>query len=121
MTRDDILRLVEESGFDLYMFSSKGRDSFELFANLVAAHEREACEKLAEPKYKRPCSCERCDCGNQGNAEEVAVWDAEMAIFKAIRARGSDPCPECGGAGIILVPNTDVMPCPHCLSNNPTG
>lgn len=45
MTRDDILQLVEEAGFELYMFSSKGRDSFERFANLVAAQERKACEQ----------------------------------------------------------------------------
>jgi len=50
MTRDDILRLVEESGFDLNMFSSTGRDYFERFAALVAATEREACAKLCEQK-----------------------------------------------------------------------
>jgi len=50
MTRDDIMRMAEEAGFNLYMFSPTRRDYFEPFAALVAAHEREACAKLCEQK-----------------------------------------------------------------------
>jgi hypothetical protein len=108
MTRDDILQLVEEAGFELYMFSSKGRDSFELFASLVAAYERKACAKVLEENAK---AC----------VKDSLMYKVLMSNAAAIRARGSEPCPECGGARIILVPNTDVMPCPHCLSNTSTG
>ena len=50
--------------------------------------EREACAKIAEPKGPRPCDCTDCYCGNFGDAEEVAQWDADMWIAKAIRERG---------------------------------
>jgi len=53
MTRDDILRLVEESGFDLDMFSSTGRDYFERFATLVAEHERERIKTLNAPEIEK--------------------------------------------------------------------
>lgn len=46
----------------------------------------EKCAKIAEPNGPRPCDCERCDCHNQGDAEAVARWDADMATAKAIRA-----------------------------------
>jgi hypothetical protein len=48
MTREDIIRLAEEAGFDLYMFSPTGRDNFERFAALVAYEEREACAMACE-------------------------------------------------------------------------
>lgn len=46
----------------------------------------EQCAKLVEPKRPRPCDCERCDCGNSGDLEAVAAWDADAANAKAIRA-----------------------------------
>ena len=70
--------------------------------------EREACAKVLEENAK---AC----------VKDSLMYKVLMSNAMAIRARGSEPCPECGGAGIILVPNTDVMPCPHCLSLNPTG
>ena len=138
MTRDDILRLVEESGFDLNMFSPTGRDFFERFAELVAAAERERSVKVVEKwleetfdeilavsRQFRLAEREKCAMVVEENAKacvkDSLMYKVLMSNAIAIRARGSDPCPECGGAGIILVPNTDVMPCPHCLSNNPTG
>jgi len=76
MTRDDILRLVEESGFDLNMFSPTGRDFFERFAELVAAEEREACAKV--------CDALVAD-GMRGTPE----WNSGVLnCVAAIRARG---------------------------------
>lgn len=50
----------------------------------------EACAKVAEPKSPRPCDCERCYCHNQGDADAVAAWDAEMAVAINIRALAPD-------------------------------
>jgi len=46
----------------------------------------EACARLVEPKRPRPCDCERCYCGNNGDLEAVTAWDADAANAKAIRA-----------------------------------
>ena len=48
MTRNDIIRLAEESGLEdgLYPYGALW-ESIEQFAALVAAAEREACAKLA--------------------------------------------------------------------------
>jgi len=53
MTRDDIIRMAREAGD--YLVDKRGREDFifdsygiELFANLVAAAEREACADVAE-------------------------------------------------------------------------
>ena len=57
-------------------------------ANDALKSEREECAKLCEPKAPRPCDCERCDCGNSGDAWDVAQWDEATALAKAIRERG---------------------------------
>ena len=45
MTRDDIIRMAREAGFDDFFT----RDlALERFANLVAAAEREACARVCE-------------------------------------------------------------------------
>lgn len=50
MTRDDVIRMAREAGWQEDMFGIGIWDSKELnvFANLVAAHEREECAKLCE-------------------------------------------------------------------------
>jgi hypothetical protein len=50
MTRDDIIRMAREAGWQEDMFGIGIWDSKELnvFANLVAAAEREECAKLCE-------------------------------------------------------------------------
>ncbi len=50
MTREDIIRMAREAGWQEDMFGIGIWDSKELnvFANLVAAAEREACAKLCE-------------------------------------------------------------------------
>lgn len=47
MTRDEIIRISQESGFDPVTDIGSKFELFELFAKLVAEAEREACEKLA--------------------------------------------------------------------------
>jgi len=109
MTREDIVRMAWECG--ILMRSHEHQEEptkIERFAALIAAYERKACEKVLEENAK---AC----------VKDSLMYKVLMSNAMAIRARGSEPCPECGGAGIILVPNTDVMPCPHCLSLNPTG
>jgi hypothetical protein len=46
MTKEDIIEMAREAGFDpdLWIYT----DTFERFAALVAAAEREACAKVAE-------------------------------------------------------------------------
>jgi len=44
MTKDDIIRMAKEAGFE----RTKMHKALERFANLVAAEEREACIKLLE-------------------------------------------------------------------------
>jgi hypothetical protein len=50
MTRDDIIRMAQEAGWQEDMFGIGIWDSQELnvFAKLVAATEREACAKVVE-------------------------------------------------------------------------
>ena len=45
---------------------------------------REAAAEKAKPKYPRPCDCEGCYCGNPGDNQAAAEWDAENALYRAI-------------------------------------
>lgn len=47
---------------------------------------REMAAKCVEPSERRPCACDRCDCGNQDGAQAVAVWDALHEEAKRIHA-----------------------------------
>jgi hypothetical protein len=55
MTREDIIRMAMEAGFEADMFGRGIWDSsdFNRFAALVAAHERETCAVVAENEYTR--------------------------------------------------------------------
>jgi hypothetical protein len=48
MTRDDIIKMTREAGFNPVSYMGANLESFERFAALVAAAEREACAKLCE-------------------------------------------------------------------------
>ena len=48
MTRDEVIRWALEAGFDIDIFSLKGRNCFKRFAARVAAAEREECAKRCE-------------------------------------------------------------------------
>jgi hypothetical protein len=60
----------------------------------VALAERERCAVAISPQSERPCDCNGCTCRNQGEAERVAQWDADMDDAKIIRAL---PAPEPNG------------------------
>ena len=72
MTRDDIIRMAREAGFDFNTLggtytSGKLEEHLNRFAALVAAAEREACAKLCEEPG----------------------WNAANWCAKQIRARGN--------------------------------
>ena len=75
MTKDDIIRMAREAGLHLYV-NNLTEEPYALvverFANLVAAHEREACAKVCESEWSNV-------------AEEM--YGKELAA--AIRARGT--------------------------------
>jgi TATA-binding protein-associated factor Taf7 len=76
MTKDDIARMARESGGlpDPMVFIA----AYKRFANLVAKHEREACEMAVEDiarKYQQ--------------AHEVSAENVADACAYAIRARGN--------------------------------
>jgi hypothetical protein len=48
MTRDDIIKMAREAGFNPVSYMGANLELFERFATLVAAHERDACAKLVE-------------------------------------------------------------------------
>ena len=52
MDRDDIIKMAKQAGFNPVSYMGANLESFERFAALVAAHEREACAKLAEEPYE---------------------------------------------------------------------
>ena len=72
MTRDDIIRMAREAGFDVYEALEEidgGFDAAERFAALVAAAEREACDQIADA--------------------EASIEGIAQRISAAIRARGN--------------------------------
>jgi len=80
MTKDDIIRMAREAGWDINdlidVFDFGVR--LEAFANLVAAAERKACETAVEDmarKYQK--------------AHEVSAENVADACAYAIRARGN--------------------------------
>lgn len=63
MNQDDIIRLAKEANFDWFQYRYAGtRNALEDFANLVAAHEREACAKLCEDVASRDYDYLATDC-----------------------------------------------------------
>jgi hypothetical protein len=46
MTREDIIRMAREAGFADGVVDIVGFEGFANFANLVAAHERQACGSI---------------------------------------------------------------------------
>jgi hypothetical protein len=74
MTNENFIQLCKEDG------------EVDSLLKYVEKRTIEECAKIAEPKGPRPCDCERCHCGNYGDAEAVAGWDSDMATAKQIRA-----------------------------------
>lgn len=77
----DVKKDIERMGFDAVM-----RENIAEIVRITRETTVEECARLVEPKRPRPCDCERCNCHNQGDAEDVAAWDSDAASAKAIRA-----------------------------------
>ena len=84
MTRDDIIKMAREAGFNPVSYTGANLELFERFAALVAAAEREACARLCDQMFHDWC--------NQEFEDEDEAYrnkpDAEDCK-KAIRARGN--------------------------------
>jgi hypothetical protein len=78
MTRDDIIRMAREAGFDLFLF-------FTLAYEAGAAAEREACARLVERDDSMRWS---------GAADAIRVQAADR-----LARHGINPCPDCHGVG----------------------
>ena len=52
MDREEIIRMAREAGFNPVSYMGANLESFERFAALVAAHEREACAKVCEERQE---------------------------------------------------------------------
>ena len=72
MTREDIIRMAREAGWDDHHAQFDTR--FQTFAALVASAEREACAKVCENIYEGDEAC--------------GDWPTPEMCANAIRARG---------------------------------
>ena len=52
MTREDIVRMAREAGFNPVSYTGANLELFERFAALVAAHERDACAKVCDERER---------------------------------------------------------------------
>ncbi len=88
MTRDDIIKMAREAGFNPVSYMGANLESFERFAALVAAAEREACAKVCEDEASRAK-------WNWGNdlPQNQPFWNGGEQLASscaaAIRARGN--------------------------------
>jgi len=76
MTQDEIIKMARQAGFK--MENSAAIQAAEIFANLVAAKEREACAKVCELGLPIATSLNALD--------DMEMWGEKFA--KAIRAKG---------------------------------
>ena len=80
MDRDDIIKMAREAGFNPVSYMGANLESFERFAALVAAHEREACANLLL----------NVDLSSMDADHRLQSWAATVLLnfSAAIRARG---------------------------------
>jgi len=80
MTRDDIIKMAREAGFNPVSYTGANLELFERFAALVAAHEREACANLLLNVDLSPMDADH----------RLQSWTATVLLnfSEAIRARG---------------------------------
>jgi hypothetical protein len=82
MTREEIIRMAREAGFDPHDMSDDftcNLEDIERFASLVAAAEREACAKVCDEKVDSEYATGKVD-------HNEMAWTQACVI--AIRARG---------------------------------
>ncbi len=75
MTKDDIIRMAKEAGFE----RTKMHGALERFAYIVAAAEREECAKVCEEPYDLIQITDDCS---------EYVYKDHLVCADAIRARG---------------------------------
>jgi hypothetical protein len=76
--KDDIIKMAREAGFNPVSYMGANLESFERFAALVAAHEREACAKVCDDIRRMG-----------GYSAETPDWERGTGhCADAIRARG---------------------------------
>jgi hypothetical protein len=78
MTRDDIIKMAREAGFNPVTFMGAGFELFERFAALVAEAEREACAQACDTVYYKHIG-----------PHHAEVRYGVAACARAIRARGN--------------------------------
>jgi hypothetical protein len=81
MTRDEIIEMARQAGFDEWQSKVLFDHALEAFAKLVAEAEREACANLVEPTEEHRKEAQHYIGGEEG----VELLD-NLAV--AIRARG---------------------------------
>jgi hypothetical protein len=62
------------------------KDSYRQVVRPTVARVLKAAAEAIAPKGPRRCDCTSCDCGNSGDAQSVAQWDAEMGAAQKVRA-----------------------------------
>jgi hypothetical protein len=83
MTQDEIIEMARQAGLEFkghgWIADESGYPSFEAFAKLVAAKEREACAEL----------CDQLQAPPHVSDDDMSMWDVtSMECADAIRARG---------------------------------
>ena len=80
MTRNDIIKMAREAGFNPVSYTGANLELFERFAAIVAAHEREACANLLL----------NVDLSSMDADHRLQRWTATVLLnfSDAIRARG---------------------------------
>lgn len=54
-------------------------------SSLVVSPETVAeIKRLLIPSGPRPCDCDRCDCGNVDDAQQVAAWDEQNGLASTV-------------------------------------
>lgn len=62
------------------------RNDFRSYARAVIRRTLEFAAGEIYPTHRRACACTRCDCGNFGDAQSVADWDAREDCSNHIRS-----------------------------------
>lgn len=76
-----------KAGLESALVDSKARKAG-YAAGFRAGQEamRRQAMNIARPATARPCDCDRCYCGNVGDAEMVSQWDEASALATGIAA-----------------------------------
>lgn len=90
----DIEKLVEECAGFVYgprdaRFSWQTDDYCATRTRAVIRRTLEWAAGECHPRWPRACTCTYCDCGNSGDAQSVADWDARRDCAHDLRSLAS--------------------------------